>query len=167
MAGHPVKETSQIKRRHEITALATNSRGLLAFAVCEGTLGLWDITSGLVRDSQIPTDFVEAMAFLADDRLAVGDGAKHSVSLWNLSDEVMTHQLKGHEEWLRCIAVLTSGHLVSCGDDRIIRLWNPNTGELLDNLDTDTKVTTILGVADGSLVAGDAMGRIHWVDVVL
>jgi hypothetical protein len=41
----------------------------------------------------------------------------------------------------------------------------PNTTGLITRLDVDSLVACVTAVPDGSLVAGDGLGRLHWLEI--
>jgi WD40 repeat protein len=64
------------------------------------------------------------------------------------------------------LAVLPDSRLVSGGHDRTIRLWDPALRAETARLEVDGVVTRLAALPDCRLVAGDALGRLHWLVIV-
>jgi hypothetical protein len=69
-------------------------------------------------------------------------------------------------ERLDALCVLADGRLASGSYDNTIRLWDLNAVVETTRLETDGPITCIAALPSGGLVAGDAIGRLHWLEVV-
>ena len=61
--------------------------------------------------------------------------------------------------------MLPSGGLASGSSDNTIRLWETSSGKELARLEVDSAVHCLAALPDGHLVAGDAIGRLHWLKI--
>jgi WD40 repeat protein len=65
------------------------------------------------------------------------------------------------------LAVLSGGRAVSGSDDRTLRVWDLETGEMLAVTTLEAPVTAVAGGPSGRVVvAGDESGRVHFFDLV-
>jgi WD40 repeat protein len=75
-------------------------------------------------------------------------------------------RLESHHNWVWALAVLRDGRLVSGGLDRTIRLWDPAGCRELARLEVNGGILCLLALPDGGLVAGDQLGRLHWLETL-
>ena len=104
----------------------------------------------------------EALAALADGRLASGGGAG-KIKLWPKegTDEPV---VLSHGSFVRSMAVLADGRLVSGGDDGKIKLWPKEARGEPVVLSQGGGVHSLVVLPDGRLAAGDDDGNIKiWV----
>jgi len=75
-------------------------------------------------------------------------------------------RLDGHSNQVRALCVLPGGRLVSGAYDNTIRLWDLESRREITRLELDACVTSVLSLSDQNLIAGDNLGRLHWLEVV-
>lgn len=103
---------------------------------------------------------------LRDNRLAIGyeDG---DISIWK--EEAQTKEmtlkidlyLKGHKAGIHALKELSDYSLASASVDKTVKIWNPQSGQLLRSLESHTGGVTMLEqLLDGSLVSGSFDGII-------
>jgi len=119
---------------------------------------------------------VTAMALLPDDHLACVSGGvwgSTEIQLWNFREKTDSGQLVGHsqggmetEMGVAAVALLPDGCLVSAGYDSTVRLWDLRTRMEITRLDFDAAILSLAVLPDGNLVAGDEIGRLHWLEIV-
>ena len=169
--------------RGVITAMAVLPCDLLAsasddsdgsmFDLATSSIRIWDLKTSTCRyilDSQ-EENTVRSLVTLHDGRLASGSD-DNIIRIWNPKTGKRTNVLYGHQNPVTALTVLTDGRLVSgsgrFGDDNSIRLWNP---ERLDRANevlfiADTAITALAAHSTlPLLVAGDASGRLHWLEL--
>ena len=105
-----------------------------------------------------------AASFCAKAELAAPPAILTCASLTPPGAELM--RLEGHTDWVSALAVLPDGRLASGADDNTIRLWDAKTGQETARLEVDFAVLCLAVLGDRRLAAGDAGGRIHWLEIV-
>jgi WD40 repeat protein len=165
---------------HYNGVLAVLPDGRLASRSSDGTIHLWDSTRGAeIARLAGHYPWVGILVVLPGGRLAFG-GADGTVWLWEVRDieqlvldlagdparGAETVRLEGHGDQVRALAAQRDGRLASAGDDRTIRLWDLARGVEIARLEVDGAVTCLAALPDCRLVAGDALGRLHWLEIV-
>jgi WD40 repeat protein len=64
------------------------------------------------------------------------------------------------------LCVLPDGRLASGSGDHTIRLWDTDTQRDITRLEVDGRISCVAALPNGHLVAGDALGRLHWLEIV-
>jgi len=74
-------------------------------------------------------------------------------------------RLEGHSDPVYALCLLPDGRLASGSDDKMIRLWDVAAGAETARLDLDAPASVIAAPRPNLIVAGDSIGRIHWVEI--
>ncbi|WP_020474097.1 c-type cytochrome domain-containing protein [Zavarzinella formosa] len=114
-----------------VTAVAFTHDGTQAISGgLDGFAILWDLETGReVRRWRGPMKYVNAVAVAPDDSTAI-IAADHKMWLWDLETGKAIRTFEGHTGPVTSVAFDAEGkHLVSAGDDAIIRLWDVGTGK--------------------------------------
>jgi WD40 repeat protein len=96
----------------------------------------------------------------------MGGWPDNTIRLWDLTSGTETACLAGHSGQVNALAALPDGRLVSGSGDRTIRLWDLTSGAETARLEIDAAVHCLITLPAARLVAGDALGRLHWLEVV-
>lgn len=64
------------------------------------------------------------------------------------------------------MCVLADGRLASGSSDRTIRVWDVASGAEAARLEIDAPVGCLVSIGTGLFVAGDALGRLHWLETI-
>ena len=67
---------------------------------------------------------------------------------------------------VEALCVLPDGRLASSSSDKAIRLWNIAARREIARLEIDSRVGCLVALSDGRLVAGDSIGRLHWLEII-
>jgi WD40 repeat protein len=146
--------------------LASGSSEVLLTGCNKEPVRLWDVTTGAeAARLEGHTKPVTALVMLPDGRLASGSN-DCTVRLWDVKAGTETTCLEGHSSGISALATLPDGRLASSSWDNTIRLWDVMTGAELCRLEVDAPVLCVIALSDKYLVAGDGMGRLHWLDIV-
>jgi WD40 repeat protein len=128
---------------------------------------LWDVSTGGLKARLFPRTGYSSLWTLSPkwDRCTLGDS--RIPEIWDLGAPFTQDQpaarLGQHPEQVLCIVFSPEGKSLATGCvDGVVRLWNPETGELRRVLPENGDRVTVSAVsADGkTLVAGQANGRI-------
>ncbi|OAP61454.1 hypothetical protein AYL99_03657 [Fonsecaea erecta] len=108
-----------------VWAVLAFSRDIIVTGCADRAIRVFDI-GGKMVNSWDGQDIVRALAKLpeghytgAEIAAATNDGI---IRLWTLKGELIA-SLVGHESFIYSLAVLPSGHIVSAGEDRSVRVW--------------------------------------------
>ena len=107
-----------------VESLSTLSNGDL---VSNKTIKIWNVNDGSVK---------KTLSVLIFKLVVVQNGDLVSVSgvfikIWDVNSGTVKRYLTGHTNYVRALAVLQNGDLVSGSDDSTINIWNANDGSLI------------------------------------
>jgi len=145
---------------HFVQDVVISSDGQFALSGSwDGTLRLWDISSGnTTRRFVGHSKDVLSVAFSADNRQIVSGSRDKTIKLWNTLGECkFTIEEHGHTEWVSCVRFspnTANPIIVSCGWDKLVKVWNLTNCKLKTNLVGHTGyLNTVTVSPDGSLCA--------------
>lgn len=145
---------------HFVEDVVISSDGQFALSGSwDGTLRLWDLNTGITTRRFVGhAKDVLSVAFSADNRQIVSGSRDRSIKLWNTLGECKyTITEEGHTEWVSCVRFSPSSAnplIVSCGWDRLVKVWNLANCKLRTNLCGHTGyLNTVTVSPDGSLCA--------------
>lgn len=163
--------------RHLVNRITVDEAGQRAATMSSDyTVMLWDLkTWQPIRVLRGHSDDVEDFTFVGKSR-----GASVSrdwrVLLWDLEQGSILRELEGHEKDVLSVCY-HDGKLITSGDDMTMRVWDVNTGRLLQKWgpfasETDTCAVdllhnrAVLGCDDGcvrlyDLATGEAVGEVE------
>jgi len=146
---------------HFVQDVAISSDGQFALSGSwDGTLRLWDLNTGTTTRRFIGhTKDVLSVAFSADNRQIVSGSRDKTINLWNTLGQCKFTIAgdDGHKEWVSCVRFspnLQNPLIVSCGWDKMVKVWNLNQCKLrTDLIGHSGYVNTVTVSPDGSLCA--------------
>jgi len=145
---------------HFVQDVVMSSDGQFALSGSwDKTLRLWDLSTGQSTRSFIDhTKDILSVAFSADNRQIVSGSRDKSIKLWNtLGVCKYTIQDEGHSDWVSCVRFSPNTQnpiIVSCGWDKIVKVWNLTNCKLKTNHFGHSAFVSTVGVSpDGSLCA--------------
>lgn len=156
---------------HSTAIMTLLPDGQLASATSDRTILLWNLVAGTeTARLQAHTSGVTSLKLLSAGLLASGS-SDTTIRLWNLTSRAELACLVGHTDTVLALAELADGQLASGSQDRTIRLWDSRTGHEIIRLEVDAPVLCLCALPslNGSgrrLVAGDEIGRLHWLEIV-
>ncbi|MBN3281758.1 RACK1 kinase, partial [Polyodon spathula] len=145
---------------HFVSDVVISSDGQFALSGSwDGTLRLWDLTTGTTTRRFVGhTKDVLSVAFSADNRQIVSGSRDKTIKLWNtLGVCKYTIQDESHTEWASCVRFSPNSSnpiIVSCGWDKMVKVWNLANCKLKTNHIGHTGyLNTVTVSPDGSLCA--------------
>jgi len=120
--------------------VVTSSDGQFALSASwDKSMRLWDLNVGTsVRSFVGHTSDVNSVAFSADNRQIVSGSRDKTIRLWNtLAECKYTITEDAHSDWVSCVKFSPSAKqplIVSCGWDKLVKVWNLNNCKLRYNL---------------------------------
>eukprot|EP01134_Creolimax_fragrantissima_P003275 CFRG3275T1 len=145
---------------HFVSDVVISSDGQFALSGSwDKTLRLWDLATGKTTRRFVGhTGAVLSVAFSADNRQIVSGSRDKTIKLWNTLGECkFTISEDGHTHWASCVAFspnTTSPIIVSCGWDKLVKVWNLSNCKLRTNHIGHTGYLNTVAVSpDGSLCA--------------
>lgn len=156
--GQPLKRLNG--HSHFVQDVAISSDGQFALSGSwDATLRLWDLNTGnTTRRFVGHKKDVLSVAFSADNRQIVSASRDRNINLWNTLGQLKySISEDGHADWVSCVRFspnLNTPLIVSCGWDKMVKVWNLNNCKLRTNLMGHTAyVNTVTVSPDGSLCA--------------
>ncbi|KAA5803571.1 NACHT domain-containing protein [Alkalicaulis satelles] len=146
-------------RGDSVCALMALPDGRLASGSIDGQICIWDVETGTESVRLEGHDgSVNALTVLPDGRL-ISISSDETIRIWDVVNESEAVRIEASVE---ALAILPDGRLATGSWDSNIRLWNANIGVELSRLELDTGVTALAALHNGRLIAGDAVGSLHW-----
>ena len=150
-----------------VTSVAFSPLGhLLASAIEDGTIKLWDVKTGKVQRTlkiktgilgffqKEPTQGHHSIAFSPDGYTLASGSADKTIKMWNVNNGKVLRTLTGHKLSVQSIAFSPDGYTLASGSkDKTIRLWDVSTGKIRRILQCDRSVLSIGFSLDGRTLA--------------
>jgi WD40 repeat protein len=160
-------EQLQELRGHEgsVTAVALTPDGTRAVSASQDmTLRVWELDSGQeLLELRGHDGAVTAVAVTPDGTRAVSASQDMTLRVWDLDNGQQLRKLRGQGK----IALTPDGkQLISASSDRTVRVWSLHSGRELAVFTGDNDMTCCAAENDGTIVAGDEGGRLHFLKLI-
>lgn len=157
------------------SSMLATAWGLSAWSCENGSLKLWDVTSGelvsefLLKGKVLPFEektAIEGIGFSPDGTLIAGINCHGMVRIWNVEDLSEFSTLGGTSGWGFAVTFSPDGKLLatsgSAGDSdntADLRLWDISTGEILHQFEGHaSSIRKITFSPDGRILASTSWG---------
>jgi WD40 repeat protein len=142
----------------KIDCLSLSDGQTLATASEDGTIQIWDLTSGQLTKTIASGGKIRALRFAPAGPTLASASEDGSVSLWDLQTGALRLQLRKHSAAVSAIAFSADGKLIATGgDDRSVIIWEIATGKARHTLKGhDLAVTSLAFSPDASRLASGA-----------
>jgi WD40 repeat protein len=91
-----------------------------------------------------------------------------TLRVWDVESGETIRTLEGHTNEVYAVAVLDEKRVVSASFDQTLRVWDVESCETVAVFALDGPVYSVAVTADGRrVVAGDRLGGVHFLDLVL
>jgi WD40 repeat protein/class 3 adenylate cyclase len=123
---------------------------------------VWEITEAggerlFSLSAQDTSSGVQGVAFSPDgNRVLTGDAAITSAKVWDVGQtgDAEWANIPGDPEWVTSVAFSPSGReLIASGEDGTVAVWDPQTGEGIQTLQTQGTIVDLDLSPDGALIA--------------
>jgi len=145
---------------HFVSDVVISSDGQFALSSSwDSTLRLWEIATGRTTRRFVGhTKDILSVAFSQDNRQIVSGSRDKTIKLWNTLGECKyTIRDDAHTDWVSCVRFSPSQNspvIVSCGWDKLVKVWSLSNCKLSTNLVGHTGyLNTVTVSPDGSLSA--------------
>jgi WD40 repeat protein len=119
----------EIKKHTDwVTALAFSPNGqVLASADRNGGISLWDPDSAQELFTLAGhKSAVTALSWRPDSKLLASSSEDGTVKLWEIQEGKQVKNWTAHGSGVLCVSYARDGHLVTCGRDNAVSLWDAN-----------------------------------------
>jgi WD40 repeat protein len=148
-----------------VTGVAVSPDGRRAVsASSDKTLKVWDLESGReLRTLEGHSRRVDGVAVSPDGQRAVSASRDKTLKVWDLESGRELRTLEGHSGPVRGVAVSPDGwRAVSASRDHTLKMWDLESGTVIATFTCDAAARTCAFINDRKLIAGDALGRVHF-----
>jgi len=132
------------------------------------TLKVWDLESGReLRTLEGHSDWVRGVAVSPDGRRAVSASDDKTLKMWDLESGRELRTLEGHSAGVMGVALSPDGRrAVSASDDQALKVWDLETAAVVASYTCDASACCCAFASVSGIVAGDALGRMHQLELV-
>ena len=135
------------------------------------TVKVWDIDEGkLLHSFEGHTGGVSNLLLTSDGRLISSCSVQYSddlsVKMWDIDNGTLLYSLEHYNAPVsRMMRLLAPDYLVTAGGDRL-NVWHRDNGEKIADFMTDGDVRSCEVAPNGTIIVGDGLGRVHFLDLI-
>jgi hypothetical protein len=124
-----------------VSALCSISYNQIAFGHENGSISIFELNN----NSLTKVKFFKAHTFsirclLSFDKTRLISSYDSEIKMWNLETFECINVFEGHTDTIRYLELTSDGYLLSCSFDRTVKLWQIQTGKMLQSINLDCSV---------------------------
>ncbi len=162
----PVRKDTGVAHWDRVRSVAFSPDGqILVVGSHDKSISLWDTNTWQNLNGRTePQDKITSVKFSPDGQYVACGSLDDNVYLWDTKGQNNTniwtlHKKLKHRNGIAGIAFNPDGKILATGAGKTIRLWNPNTGQLLNTLAGHTHSVNHLAFSrDGQTLASGSSG---------
>lgn len=104
---------------------------------------IWDIETFTHNLEISEAYFITALCQLEDQRLIAGDG-EGRFYVYDYPKFNKSKAVKAHSYIIVCIIQLKDKRVLTCNDDRLIKIWNLKTFECMQSIDQPNEIKKVI-----------------------
>ncbi|MCE7989934.1 MAG: hypothetical protein DYG89_52975 [Caldilinea sp. CFX5] len=143
------------------------------FNIDDHTVKVWDLERGaLLHSLEGHTASVDNLLLTPDGRLLSSCGSDHrsssdyTVKVWDLERGVLLYSLEGHLSYVRAMILSRIPGCLLTRSGSQLTVWNYERGARVAQFTADAAILSCVEAADGTIVVGDGLGRVHFLQLV-
>ncbi len=157
------KHTSSGYKSHRPIAFSPDGRTIATTQRDDGTIWLWDTTSGYLQvnlERSSPRWILTTMAFSPEGNIIAYGDDSGIIRLRDVNTGGLLNLLEGHTDGISSVAFSPDGNILASGGiDGEIRLWAVDTGDMIISLREHIKdINPLLFSPDGETLASSSSG---------
>ena len=146
-------------RYGSVWSIAFLPNNMLASGSEDGMIRIWNLRScKLVKQVTVCSNgYVMGLAVLSNETLACSFGFEGQINILNIDDLQTIRELKEHTRGVVNLLSLSNGNLVSCSNDKTIRVWDTKSWETLKVLNGHTEsIRSLASFTDGAIASSSS-----------
>jgi WD40 repeat protein len=158
-----VVSTIPTGRKPNVLVVSPDGKKLLVSSRYGNTVELMHLPSGdRLSSFNSDTDSVTAFAFSPDGARAWFASHDGTIRAWVLGTGEQLMTLSNNAAAVCSVAVFPDGRIISGTDDGTLKVWDTVTGRNIAIFSGDAPFRSCAVTSDGLLIAGDDLGRVHF-----
>ena len=140
--------------KNEVTTLVILQNGILASGSYDETIRIWDSKNEKEIKLFKHTQSIKQLVVLSNGNLASIGHESSEIQIWNTTSGLVDVTLKNDTRENHILVALHDGNLASSSSkdkNGVIRIWNPENGELIEMIFNKARVLYLAVLKDGSL----------------
>ncbi|HMF20296.1 MAG TPA: hypothetical protein VKE98_24015 [Gemmataceae bacterium] len=161
----------ELRHNSPLLSCRIDPSGRFVFAGAQdNSIQRWELANARKTSLTGHRSWVRGMTFLPGTRKLISGDYSGRVLIWQLDAETPAAEqtIVAHRGWTRMVAVSPNGQLLAtCGNDNLVRLWNPANGNPIRTLEGHTSHVYNVAFHPGGqfLVSGDLRGIVKQWDL--